>query len=163
MNARKKSRNDPAARKKSTAPTLRAMTTNVQNVTRAPPTLPESPPNRPGHRPDDGPQSGEPGGRVLRELGGYENREASRVTYKGTKGYNTEVAHDPSVFAPGNGACSRGEACETFRLFIKPYAQIAESRMRGTQNKAAFCANTSGAALRLLNGLRQPVPVGLKA
>lgn len=44
MNARKKSRNDPAARKKSTAPTLRAMTTNVQNVTRAPPTLPESPP-----------------------------------------------------------------------------------------------------------------------
>jgi hypothetical protein len=48
-------------------------------------------------------------------------------------------------------------------LFIKPYAQIAESRMRGTQKKAAFCANTSGAALRLLNGLRQPVPVGLKA
>lgn len=32
------------ARKKSTAPTLRAMTTNVQNVTRAPPTLSESHP-----------------------------------------------------------------------------------------------------------------------
>jgi hypothetical protein len=65
---------------------------------------------------------------------------------------------------PAHGAaCSRGEACETFRLFIKPYAQIAESRIRGTQKKAAFCANTSGAALRLLNGLRQPVPVGLKA
>jgi hypothetical protein len=42
MNARKKLRNDPAARKKSTTPTLRAMTTNVQNVTRAPPTLSES-------------------------------------------------------------------------------------------------------------------------
>ena len=123
----------------------------------------EPPPDRPGHRPDDGPQSGEPGGRVLRKSGGYENREASRVTYKGTKGYNTEVAHEPSVFAPGNGVCSRSEACETFRLFIKPYAQIAESRMRGTQKKAAFCANTSGAALRLLNGRRQPVPVGLKA